>query len=61
MRRTAAVAVLALVLSVLAGLWNHNFGSLDWGLRVALTAVLGALAVLTARLRESAASATCGT
>jgi serine phosphatase RsbU (regulator of sigma subunit) len=50
-RRTAAVAALALVLSVLAGLWNHNLGSLDWLLRVAITLVLGALAVLTAWLR----------
>ena len=50
-RRTAAVAALALVLSVLAGLWNHNLGSLDWLLRVAITLVLGTLAVLTAWLR----------
>ena len=50
-RRTAAVALLALGLSALAGLWNHNFASLDWDLRVALTAGLGGLAVLTAWIR----------
>jgi len=50
-RRTAVVATLALVLSVLAGVWNHNLGSLDWLLRVLITLVLGMLAVLTARLR----------
>ena len=50
-RRTAAVAVLCLALSLLSGLWNHNFATLDWTLRIALTVGLGALAVLSARTR----------
>ncbi|GAA2139055.1 PP2C family protein-serine/threonine phosphatase [Nocardioides koreensis] len=56
-RRTAAVALLALGLAALAGSWNHNFGSLDWELRVALTAAFGGFAVLTAwiRVRREAA------
>jgi hypothetical protein len=29
-RRTAVVAVCSLVLSALSGLWNDNFGTLDW-------------------------------
>ena len=29
-RRTAAVALLALVLSGLAGAWNDNFATVDW-------------------------------
>ena len=47
-RRTAAIALLALVLSVLSGAWNDNFDTLDWSLRVTITAGLGALAVLSA-------------
>jgi phosphoserine phosphatase RsbU/P len=50
-RRTAQVALLALVLATSSGLWNHNFGTLDWTLRTMLTVGLGALAVLSARTR----------
>jgi sigma-B regulation protein RsbU (phosphoserine phosphatase) len=50
-RRTALVAVAALLLSVLSGVWNDNFGTLDWEIRLILTVGLGALAVLSARVR----------
>jgi serine phosphatase RsbU (regulator of sigma subunit) len=50
-RRTAAVAVLCLALSLVSGLWNHNFDTLDWTLRIALTVGLGALAIVSARAR----------
>jgi hypothetical protein len=50
-RNTAVVAAAALVLSLISGLWNDNFATLDWGIRVALTLGLGALAVLAARIR----------
>ena len=50
-RRTALVAALALVLSVIAGAWNDNFATLDWVLRIMLTVGLGGLAVLSAWIR----------
>jgi sigma-B regulation protein RsbU (phosphoserine phosphatase) len=50
-RRTVQVAVLSVALSALSGLWNEAFGSLDWALRLFLTLGLGALAVLSARIR----------
>src|SRR5215213_8912218 len=50
-RTTAQIALLSLVLSLLSSFWNHNFGTLDWTLRVVLTVGLGALAVLSARTR----------
>ena len=50
-RRTAAVAGAALVLTLLSWLWNHNLATLDWTLRVLLTVGLGGLAVLTAWIR----------
>jgi phosphoserine phosphatase RsbU/P len=50
-RRTARVAALSLALSALSGLWNDNFATLDWTIRLALTVGLSALAVLSARVR----------
>jgi sigma-B regulation protein RsbU (phosphoserine phosphatase) len=50
-RRTAQVAVLSAALSALSGFWNQAFGTLDWTLRLFLTLGLGALAVLSARIR----------
>ena len=52
-RRTTAVALLALALTLVSGLWNHNFATLDWVIRVVLTTGLGGLAVLTAWIRVS--------
>lgn len=51
-RRTAAVAVLALLLTVASGAWNDNFATLDWDIRISLTIGLGTLAVLSAWIRE---------
>src|SRR5687767_4520740 len=50
-RRTALVAALSLALSALSGIWNGNFTTLDWTLRLALTVGLSTLAVLSARVR----------
>lgn len=50
-RRTASVAAAATVLSALSGLWNHNFATLDWELRLVLTTGLGVLATQLARMR----------
>ena len=52
-RTTTLVAVASLVLSALAGIWNDNFATLDWTLRMLITVGLGALAVQTARVRVS--------
>jgi len=51
-RRTAAVAVLALLLTVVSDVWNDNFAALDWVIRICLTVGLGTLAVLSAWVRE---------
>ena len=50
-RETALVAVVAVALAGVSAVWNHNLGSLEWNLRLALTLALGALAVLMARVR----------
>lgn len=50
-RHTAFVAGLALVLSALAGTWNQNLGTLDWVIRLVLTAGLGALGIVSATVR----------
>ena len=50
-RRTAVVAGTAAVLSALSAVWNHNFGTLNWEIRLVLTVALGGLAVLAARIR----------
>ena len=50
-RRTAIVAVAATVLAALSPVWDHNFGTLGWWVRLAMTVALGALAVILANLR----------
>ena len=48
---TTVVAILALVMAAVSGLWNHNTGSVEWWVRLAGAAVLAALAVLIAAIR----------
>jgi phosphoserine phosphatase RsbU/P len=50
-RRTAFVGSAALVLAALSPLWRHNLGTLEWRLRLVVTAVVGATAVLLANVR----------
>lgn len=50
-RRTSMVALLAVLLSALSGVWNHNFAALDWWVRLTLSVGLGGLAVVSARIR----------
>lgn len=50
-RRTAIVAVAAVMMAVLSGAWNDNFATLDWTIRIVLSIGLGALAVMAARIR----------
>ena len=50
-RSTAIVAVLALVLSALSFVWNDNFATADWTLRLAITVGLGAVAIASAQIR----------
>ena len=49
--RTAAVAVAATAMAALSALWNHNFDTLEWWVRLAVTVGIGALAVLLAKVR----------
>ncbi len=46
--RTALVAALAAVASVASGVWNDNFGDLDWALRLMGCLLVGGLAVMVA-------------
>ncbi|MBZ5740602.1 PP2C family protein-serine/threonine phosphatase [Nocardioides mangrovi] len=55
-RRTAAMAVLAVLCGLVAGLWLGNLGSFDWFIRVGLCALLGIVAVQGAALRERSES-----
>ena len=48
-RRTAVVAVLALVMSVASGTWNDNLGERDWAIRFATCVLICGLALLAAR------------
>lgn len=50
-RRTAFVAVLAVVASALSFLWNQNWATTDWSVRLAITVGLAVLAVASARIR----------
>ena len=50
-RRTAIVAVAASVLAALSAVWDHNFGTLGWWVRLAMTVAIGALAVIVANVR----------
>lgn len=52
--RTTTVVVIAVITqSLLSGLWNDNFGSVEWSVRLGFAIVLcaGALAVATSRAR----------
>lgn len=51
-RETALVAVVAVCVGALSGIWNHNFGSADYYLRLVVLAVGGALSIQVARTRE---------
>lgn len=50
-RRTALVASAAAAMAALSAVWNHNFGTAEWWIRLATTLGIGALAVLLARVR----------
>ena len=50
-RQTVAIAATAVGLAGVAGLWNDNFGTADWVVRLGLAAALGAIAVLAAAMR----------
>ena len=50
-RRTAMVGVAATVLTALSAVWDHNFGTVGWWVRLAMTVAIGALAVILANLR----------
>ena len=50
-RQTALVAVAALCLAAVSGLWNQNVGTVDWWVRLSTTLLLGALAVILATVR----------
>jgi serine phosphatase RsbU (regulator of sigma subunit) len=50
-RRTALVAVSALVLAALSAVWNDDLGTVRWWVRLAVTFIIGILAVLLARSR----------
>jgi serine phosphatase RsbU (regulator of sigma subunit) len=51
-RRTAYVAVVAVVLGLLAHLWHDDAGTVDWLARVFLCALLGLVGIQGAALRE---------
>lgn len=50
-RNTAVVAGLALAGTLVSTLWNDNFATLDWLIRILLTLGLSALAILSAGIR----------
>ena len=50
-RQTAFVAGAALLLAAASALWNQNFGTVDWWVRLITTALIGALAVVLAEIR----------
>ena len=45
------VGVAATVLAALSAVWDHNFGTVGWWVRLAMTVAIGALAVILANLR----------
>ena len=51
-RRTAAVSVLALVLSVASGTWNDNLGERDWAIRFATCVLICGLALVAAHASQ---------
>lgn len=50
-RRTALIAAAAAAMAALSAVWNHNFGTAEWWIRLATTLGIGALAVLLAKVR----------
>jgi PAS domain S-box-containing protein len=54
-RTTIVVALLALVLSALSPLWDHNFGDLDWVVKLGIVIFGDLFAIETARARTRAA------
>jgi serine phosphatase RsbU (regulator of sigma subunit) len=50
-RRTAIVGAAASVLAALSPLWHHNLATVDWWVRLVVTVILGATAVLLAKVR----------
>lgn len=51
-RRTAAVGVVAVVVSLAGGVWSGNLGEREWLVRTFMCVVLAALAVTSATVRE---------
>ena len=56
-RETILVALVAILLAALSGIWNHNFGESDYFLRLAIVVAGDAVAIIavSGRLREEAA------
>jgi serine phosphatase RsbU (regulator of sigma subunit) len=52
-RRTAAVAGLALVASVASGVWHDNLGERDWAIRFATCVLICGLALVAARANHA--------
>ncbi len=50
-RSTATLGALAVALAAVSALWNQNFGTVDWELRIALAAGMSAMAVFAATVR----------
>jgi hypothetical protein len=50
-RRTAIVGAAASVLAALSPLWHHNLATVDWWVRLVVTVIIGATAVLLAKVR----------
>lgn len=51
-RRTTGVAVLAVVMSIASGTWNHNLGERDWAIRLLTCVLICALAVQVATVNQ---------
>jgi serine phosphatase RsbU (regulator of sigma subunit) len=50
-RRTAMVGLAALLVTALSPIWNHDFNTIGWWIRLAMAVGLGALAVILATVR----------
>ncbi len=50
-RQTAVVAAAAVLLAGVSALWNQNFETVDWWVRLATTFLVGALAVVLSAVR----------
>jgi phosphoserine phosphatase RsbU/P len=50
-RSTAMVGLAALVVTALSPIWNHDFNTVGWWIRMAMAVGLGALAVILASVR----------